>query len=77
MTSELELLIKNAGFENIIICISQRHEKYIGKSVAEIAKIEAKNAYDVFFDLLIEEKMEVGMILIYKFCCTKKGWIPF
>ena len=43
-----ENLIKGAGFENIIICISQRHEKYIGKSIAEIAKIEAKTAYDVF-----------------------------
>jgi N-acyl-D-aspartate/D-glutamate deacylase len=58
-----ENFIKGAGFENIIISVSPHHEEYIGKSIAQIAKMEAKDAYDVFFDLLIEEKMEIAMII--------------
>ena len=58
-----ENLIKGAGFENIIISVSPHHEEYIGKSIANIAKMEAKKPYDVFFDLLIEEKMEVAMVI--------------
>jgi N-acyl-D-amino-acid deacylase len=58
-----ENLIKGAGFENIIISISPHHEEYIGKSIAQIAKMETKNPYDVFFDLLIEEQMEIAMVI--------------
>jgi N-acyl-D-aspartate/D-glutamate deacylase len=58
-----ENLIKGAGFENIIISVSPHHEEYIGKSIAQIAKMEAKEAYDVFFDLLVEEQMEVAMVI--------------
>jgi N-acyl-D-amino-acid deacylase len=58
-----ENLIKGAGFENITISVSPHHEEYIGKSIAQIAKMEAKDPYDVFFDLLIEEQMEVAMVI--------------
>jgi len=58
-----ENFIKGAGFENIIISVAPRNEKYIGQSIADIAATEAKDPYDVFFDLLTEEKMEVAMIL--------------
>ena len=58
-----ENLIAGAGFENIIISVSPRHAAYIGKSIARIAEMEAKDPYDVFFDLLIEEQMEVTMVI--------------
>jgi len=58
-----ENFIKGAGFENIIISVAPRHEEYIGKSIAQIAEMKAKNPYDVFFDLLIEERLEVIMLV--------------
>jgi len=58
-----ENLIKSAGFENIIISVAPGHEHYIGKSIAQIAEMENKNPYDVFFDLLIEGQMEVAMVI--------------
>ena len=58
-----ENFIKGTGFKNIIISVSPRHEEYIGKSIAQIAEMETKNPYDVFFDLLIEEGLEVIMVI--------------
>jgi len=59
-----ENLIKGAGgFENIIIAISLNHHDYIGKSIAEIAKIENKSPYDVIFDLVVEEKRGTRIII--------------
>jgi N-acyl-D-aspartate/D-glutamate deacylase len=57
-----ENFIKGAGFENIIISVAPRHAEYIGKSIAQIAEMKTKNPYDVFFDLLIEERLEVIML---------------
>jgi len=61
--AQWENLIKGAGFENIIISVSPHHEEYIGKSIARIAEMGTKDPYDVFFDLLIEEQMEVAMVI--------------
>jgi len=58
-----ENMIKAAGFEGVVISIAQNHREYIGKSIAEIAKFEGKDPYDVFFDLLVEEGEGVGVIL--------------
>ncbi|CAB1056807.1 N-acyl-D-amino-acid deacylase (EC [Olavius sp. associated proteobacterium Delta 1] len=58
-----ENLIKGAGFENIIISAAPRHEHYIGKSIVQIAEMETRKPYDVFFDLLIKEQMEAGMVI--------------
>lgn len=60
-----ENMIKAAGFEGVVISIAQKHREYIGKSIAEIAKFEGKDPYDVFFDLLVEEGEGVGVILHY------------
>ncbi len=60
--TQWENFIKGAGFENIVISVAQRHEDYIGRSIAQIAEIEAQSPYDVFFDLLIEEGLEVIML---------------
>jgi N-acyl-D-amino-acid deacylase len=61
--AQWENFIKGAGFKNIIISVSPCHEEYIGKSIAEIAEMETKNPYDVFFDLLMEEGLEVIMVI--------------
>ncbi|MBW1868614.1 MAG: D-aminoacylase [Deltaproteobacteria bacterium] len=61
--AQWENMIKAAGFEGVVISIAQNHREYIGKSIAEIAKLEGKNPYDVIFDLLIEEGEGVGVIL--------------
>ena len=58
-----ENMIKAAGFEGLIISIAQESPEYIGRSIAEIARTEGKDPYDVFFDLLIEEGEGVGAIL--------------
>jgi N-acyl-D-amino-acid deacylase len=58
-----ENFIKGAGFDSIIISVSPHHEGYVGKSIAQIAEMETKNPWDVFFDLLIEEGLEVIMVL--------------
>jgi N-acyl-D-aspartate/D-glutamate deacylase len=58
-----ENLIAGAGFENIMISAAPRNPGFIGKSIAEIAKITAKDPFDVYFDLVIEEQMEAGMII--------------
>jgi N-acyl-D-amino-acid deacylase len=49
----------------MVISASKKHPDYIGKSIAEIANIEAKNPYDVFFDLVVEERLDVLMILCF------------
>ena len=61
--SSWENLIRGAGFENIIISASPRNGDFIGKSIAEIAKMTAKDPFDVYFDLVIEEQMEAAMVI--------------
>jgi N-acyl-D-amino-acid deacylase len=57
-----ESMIRNCGFEGIVIA-SSNHGNYVGKSLAEIAKTEGRDPYDVFFDLVIEEKTSTKVIL--------------
>jgi N-acyl-D-amino-acid deacylase len=57
-----ENFIKGAGFENIVISVAPRHGQFIGKSIAQIAEMTTKSPYDVFFDLLIEERLDVIML---------------
>ena len=61
--SSWENLIGGAGFENIIINASPRHPDFIGKSIAEIASMTNKDPFDVYFDLVIDEQMEAGIII--------------
>jgi N-acyl-D-amino-acid deacylase len=56
-----ENLIKGAGFDGLVISVS-RHEAYVGKSIADVAKTEKKSPYDVIFDLVAEESL--GCIII-------------
>jgi N-acyl-D-amino-acid deacylase len=61
--SSWENIIRGAGFDNIIISASPRNGDFIGKSIAEIAKMTAKDPFDVYFDLVIEEQMEAAMVI--------------
>ncbi|MDM8544315.1 D-aminoacylase [Desulfococcaceae bacterium HSG9] len=61
--SPWENIIKDAGFDNIIISASPRNEDFIGKSIAVIAEMTTKDPFDVYFDLIIEEQMEATMII--------------
>ncbi|MBW2619126.1 MAG: D-aminoacylase [Deltaproteobacteria bacterium] len=58
-----ENLIKNCGFEGIVIASSQNHEDYDGLSLAEIAGREGQDPYEVFFDLVVEEKGRTTIIM--------------
>jgi N-acyl-D-amino-acid deacylase len=61
--NQWENLIKNCGFEGIVIASSKNHDNYVGKSLAEIAEMKNENPYDVFFDLVVEEKASTTVIL--------------
>jgi N-acyl-D-aspartate/D-glutamate deacylase len=43
--AQWENFIKGAGFKNIIVSVSPGHQEYIGKSIAQIAEMEAKTHY--------------------------------
>ena len=58
-----ENLIGGAGFENIIVSAAPRHPDFIGKSIAAIAEMTAKDPFDVYFDLVVEEQMEATIVL--------------
>jgi len=58
-----ENLIKGAGFEGMVLSFSRRHPEHLGRSIAEIARGQGRSSYDVFFDLVAEEKLDVGMII--------------
>lgn len=56
MEKSEESFIKSVGFENMVIAVSANHLDYVGKSIAEIARMECKSPYDVIFDLVVEEE---------------------
>ena len=58
-----ENLIKGAGFDNVQISFSMAHPDYQGRTIADIAESENRSPYDVFFDMIIEEKTKVGMVV--------------
>ena len=58
-----ENLIKGAGFESIVMSICPSHQDYLGRSLAEIAQNEGRDPYDLFFDLVIEEKLGAAVII--------------
>lgn len=58
-----EHLLRGAGLENIYISQTQKHREYLGRSLAEIALSEGKDSYDLLFDLLMEEPIDINMVL--------------
>lgn len=62
-TEGWENLLRNAGFENIVICQTEKHSEYLGRNLAELARAEGKSNYEFLFDLLAEETINVNVIL--------------
>jgi len=60
---EWENLIKGAGFDNLLLSFSQNHPEYLGKSLAQVAQEEGRDPFEVFFDLVAEEKTNIGMVI--------------
>jgi N-acyl-D-amino-acid deacylase len=58
-----ENMIQGAGFEGIMISVCPGHPEYVGKSIADIAGKENRSPFDVLFDLVVEEKLAVMVIL--------------
>ncbi|MEM2101889.1 MAG: D-aminoacylase [Candidatus Bathyarchaeia archaeon] len=54
-----ESLVKELGWERIMISACPSHREYEGKTVQEIVKKAHKDPYDLIFDLLIQDKSEV------------------
>jgi N-acyl-D-amino-acid deacylase len=61
--STWENLIGGGGFENIVVSAAPRHPDFIGRSITEIAAMTGKDPFDVYFDLVVEEQMEAGIII--------------
>lgn len=57
-----ENLIYVDTFEGMVIVKAPRNPAYCGQSIAAIAKAEHRDPFDVFFDLLVEEKMDAVII---------------
>ena len=56
-----------AGFDQIFVTSAktEKNQKFIGKSLQEIAELQGKNPYDATFDILLEEENAVGMVDFY------------
>jgi len=54
-----ESLVKELGWDRIMISACPSHQEYEGKTVKEIIETEQKDPYDLIFDLLIQDKSEV------------------
>jgi len=56
-----------AGFDKIFITsvTKKENEKFLGKSLLEVAKMKNKDPYNSSYDLLLDEKNSVGMVDYY------------
>lgn len=59
-----ENLLSSIGWENIRMSTLTlpKNQKYVGKSVTEIAKIQGKDPYDCAYDMLAEEQCKISMV---------------
>jgi len=58
-----ENLVGTAGPENVLITSSEKHKNYQGKRISDLAKAKRKDPFDFIFDLIIEERSRVGIVL--------------
>ncbi len=58
-----ESIVHEIGWENVMISGCPGHREYEGKRVAELAEEKGVDPYDFAFDLLIEEKGRVWMVI--------------
>ena len=59
---EWENLISVDTFDGMVLTQCPRHPEYTGRSIAAVAGAESRDPYDVFFDLVIEEKMDAMVV---------------
>ena len=62
-SSAWQNIIEATGFENIFLAMSRHHPDFIGKSIAAIAEMTAKDPFDAYFDLIIEEQTEASIVI--------------
>lgn len=62
-----ENLYRCCGWDNIIVSsvASKRNRSYVGHSVQTLAQRSETDPFDLVFDLLLDEKLQVGMIDFY------------
>ena len=46
----------------MVLVRAPRNPQYLGRSIAEVAEKERRDPYDVFFDLVVEEKMDAIIV---------------
>lgn len=58
-----ESIIQEIGWENVMISSCPESREYQGKRVSDVAEEKGVDPYDFVFDLLIEEKGRVGIVV--------------
>jgi N-acyl-D-amino-acid deacylase len=58
-------LVKHGRWDRIFLFHCRKNKKFIGKSIEEIARIRNKDPFDVFLDLIIEEKAYASALFNY------------
>ena len=61
-SGDWENLIYVDTFEGMVLVRAPRNPQYCGRSIADIAEKEGRDPYDVFFDLVVEEKMDAIIV---------------
>jgi len=56
-------LLRAEGWNSVMISYCKGHRDYEGKFISEISKLKKTDPYDFVFDLLIEEKASVAIVL--------------
>jgi len=65
--TEWDNFIDFAGFDKIVITsvTKKENERFLGKSLAEIAQMQGKDPFNSSYDLLLDEKNSIGMVDYY------------
>ncbi|WP_058484977.1 N-acyl-D-amino-acid deacylase family protein [Defluviitalea phaphyphila] len=65
--TEWDNFIDFAGFDKIFITsvTKKENEKFLGKSLLEIAEMQGKDPYNASYDLILDEQNSVGMVDYY------------
>ncbi len=63
MKNESRVSVESIGWENLMISQCKTHREYQGRNIAELAREKNSNPYDFAFDLLIEEKGRVSLVV--------------
>ncbi len=58
-----EDLLREAGWDRIVIAYSKVHKEFEGKSLSEIAKIWNKSEFDTLYDLIIDDEGATMIVL--------------